>query len=203
MKTNTPGLIDLYKSLRIRDAAYQFILDYEVPYPIKSVELSLQFADVCDYDYIKLNPPTTLCGSNLSIHQLRNKYGDGFVCKDGSKHVIAFDPEIPPNRINWTLIHELSHIVLHHLYDGQILHAFPDSQLEAATDIFSLYVICPDILLTKLNMTDSQQISNTFHIPHTKVKAYGDYLFFPQMNISAKTDIYYSACKYFNRIYSS
>lgn len=203
MKINNPGLIDLHKSLRIRDAAYQFILDYEVPYPIKSVELALQFADVCDYEYITQNPPTTLSGMNISIHQLRNKFGDGFVCKDGSNYVIAFDSEIPPNRINWTLIHEVSHIVLHHLYDGQILHAFPDNQLESATDIFTLFIICPDILLSKYNMTNSQLISNTFHIPHQKVKAYGDYLIFSQMNISAKTNIHYMACDYFDRIYNS
>lgn len=200
MKINNPGLIDLNKAIKIRDAAYQFIMDYKVTYPLKSVKLALQFADVCDYEYFIDHPPAAFNTDYLTVHQLRNRYGNGMVCKTGSYYLIAFDPVIPPSYINWTLIHELSHIVLHHIYPDRILHAIPDSQFEMATDIFALYITCPDILLAKTGYTKSDDISRAFHIPHSKVTAYGDYLMYPQISLSARTPLYFLACNYFSQL---
>ena len=201
MKINNPGLVNLYEAVKIRDAAYQFIMDYKLTYPLKSVKLALRFANVCDYEYFVDHPPAAFNTDHLTVHQLRSRYGNGLVCKNGSCYLIAFDPLIPPSYIHWTLVHELSHIVLHHLYTDRILHAIPDNQFEMAADIFTLYVTCPDILLQKTGYTKSDQIATTFHIPHAKVKSYSDYLIFPQMSPLAKTSTYYKAFNYFELIY--
>lgn len=91
--------------------------------------------------------------------QLKEKYKDG-ICsekRDGTMYIFYNDDK-SYERINWTLLHEIAHLVL-----GHTEHC---SLAEAEADFFAKYAIAPPILIHQYHLSTAEDIQDRFCISH-------------------------------------
>lgn len=94
---------------------------------------------------------------------------DGFFCEDKGKEYIYYN-DIDRNykRQNWTILHEIGHIVLDHTGHG--------AKEEDEANFFAKYAIAPPVLVYKIGASCPEDIYNAFDISFEVAKyAYGYY----------------------------
>ncbi len=93
--------------------------------------------------------PYSLCGDN----QAENFWisSDGYCQKDKNSHwIIYYNDKIIRTRINYTIMHEIGHIVLGHTMD--------DPLAEKEADFFAKYILCPPAILYRMNCRTPEDI---------------------------------------------
>lgn len=86
------------------------------------------------------------------------KIAEDGVCiemKDGSLYIFYNDDK-DYNRLNWTILHEIGHLVLGHTEHCKLA--------DAEADFFAKNAIAPPILVHKLNLKSSTEIQDHFYI---------------------------------------
>lgn len=81
---------------------------------------------------------------------------DGFSGFDDGEWRICVndDDQIPYGRINFTILHEIAHIVLNHTEDSELA--------DAEADFFAKFAQCPPVLIHTLALRDVGEIMNRF-----------------------------------------
>lgn len=78
--------------------------------------------------------------------------------KDGALYIFYNDDK-DYNRLNWTILHEIGHLVLEHTEHCELA--------DAEADFFAKYAIAPPILVDKLNLKSAKEIQDYFYISKT------------------------------------
>lgn len=84
---------------------------------------------------------------------------DGLCCemKDGKKYIF-YNDEKSYERINWTLLHEIAHIVLGHTEHCDLA--------EAEANFFAKYAVAPPVLIHRYNLSTVEDIQDRFCISY-------------------------------------
>ncbi len=84
------------------------------------------------------------------------------------ENCIYYNDEKGHGRINYTILHEIGHIVLDHLQDSELA--------EKEADFFAKYALVPPVLVHKLKLSKPIDISKTFNTSHEAARyAYSYY----------------------------
>ena len=84
---------------------------------------------------------------------------DGFVIQINDKYYIFYNDEIIYERQNFTILHEIGHIVLGHTQDSELA--------DAEANFFAKYILVPPILVYKLKLTTAEEIMEYFKVSYT------------------------------------
>jgi len=89
---------------------------------------------------------------------------DGFVVKRGGKFYIYYNDDKSYGRINFTILHEIGHVVLNHTQQSDLA--------EAEANFFAKYAIAPPVLIEKYcnhmsNLGKLGWIFNNFRVSET------------------------------------
>lgn len=113
------------------------------------------------------------------------------------EYVINYNDSAMPERMNWTILHEIGHIYLGHLDDNKKAPAVE----EAEANFFAKYAIAPPPLVNELRCSCPEDIQKKFHTSWTaacncyayyqKWKQYGpiDYELFERRLIRMFSDL--------------
>lgn len=85
---------------------------------------------------------------------------DGFSGYENGEYRIAYndDPSKPYGRVNFTLLHELGHVVLGHTEGSELA--------DKEADFFAKFAQCPPVLIHKLELSDVGGIMSHFDISY-------------------------------------
>lgn len=85
---------------------------------------------------------------------------DGFSAFDNGEWRICVndDCRIPYGRINFTLLHELGHIILEHTEDSALA--------DAEADFFAKFAQCPPVLVHELRLRDVGEVMDRFGVTY-------------------------------------
>ncbi len=78
------------------------------------------------------------------------------MCEYDNLEYIFYNDDMPYERQNWTILHELGHIALDHTGHGTIE--------EAEADFFAKFIIAPPILIYKVGAESIEDIHKLFDI---------------------------------------
>ncbi len=84
------------------------------------------------------------------------KSEDGFTKNDCGEYTIYYNEKKGYGRINNTIMHEISHIVLGHLEESEIA--------EAEANFFAKYALAPPALIHKLKLSSPEEIEEYFEV---------------------------------------
>lgn len=105
-----------------------------------------------------------------TINRLREKQVDAFCYKSDKSYIVFYDNMAYPNRIPFTLAHELGHILLRHHYcsdDGIITRYATLAQRdwrEKSADVFAGAFIRPAMLIKILNLKETHDTASVFGV---------------------------------------
>ena len=97
--------------------------------------------------------------SNISLDKLwlmLKKSKDGFFVLNDGQFYIFYNNENNIGRINYTIMHEIGHIVLDHSQGSKLA--------EKEANFFAKYILAPPVLIHKFNLKDELSISQVFNI---------------------------------------
>lgn len=159
---------------RLSDEEYEFIKG-EVAYIVEKYDISyfpLSGFEISSKLNIKLIPY-----SSLPIHKLNiamKVSADGFLIEEFNKEYIFYnDVDRCLGRQNWTILHEIGHIVLDHT--GHNDHE------EHEADFFAKYAIAPPILIDMIGARSWKDVYARFVIScEASIYAYEYYLSWKQ-----------------------
>lgn len=147
-----------------RDAAWRILLDCNVE--CLPVDLNL----ICK----TLGVRTTSYRANPALIQRRNlseivARSDGLSFFAGDTPVVLYNETCTPERIRFTVAHELGHIVLGHVFPGSIttVNREPspqDDPRETAANQFAARLLAPACVLWGLNLHTAEEIAQTCRI---------------------------------------
>lgn len=87
--------------------------------------------------------------------ELLERYSEeGFSINRAGQWYIYYNDTQPYARINFTIMHEIAHIVLDHKQESQV------AKMEA--DFFAKFALAPPVLMHKFNVNDSLEVSEIF-----------------------------------------
>lgn len=166
--------------IRFRNFAYDVVLSHRLTYPVNILNVVDNFSHL--YDFASLKQVCSEYGAYDIKNQIEERGGDALVIRLEStgKHLVAFNEHSYPPEVNWNITHEAVHILLGHTKDKKILFATQsadDKTLEDITELVTLYILCPDILVRELGLKWSNDISMFFNIPPHKVIKYAHYIY--------------------------
>lgn len=89
---------------------------------------------------------------------------DGFTVRSGGRCYVFYNMEQPPGRVRFTIAHELGHILLGHLGDGEhtVYNREPspeDSPEEHTANVFASRLLAPACVLHALGAVTPEQIA--------------------------------------------
>ena len=115
--------------------------------PISGYEIAVNLG-------VKVIPYSALPMSKRTI--ALKAYPDGFCAFDSGEWWICVndDRQIPYGRINFTLLHEIAHIVLGHTEDSELA--------DSEADFFAKFAQCPPVLIHSFGLRDVGEIMNCF-----------------------------------------
>lgn len=84
---------------------------------------------------------------------------DGFCCErgDGTMYIF-YNDNMSNERTNWTLLHEIGHLVLGHTEHCNLA--------EAEANFFAKYAIAPPVLIHRYHLSTAEDIEEKFCISH-------------------------------------
>ena len=132
----------------VRNAAWQFLIDNKVEFlPLDMFDL-LSRCGCMSIDFTTAKP--------LFQHIIGSEYFDGsvdcFVIFDGEKKVVVYNETLPQSRLNYSLAHEIGHVVLKHNES----RAF---RYDAEADMFASRILMPAAVLKACRVSSAEEIS--------------------------------------------
>jgi len=147
-----------------RDAAWRILLDCKVD------RLPVDLNVICK----ALNVRTASYGANSKLIQKKNlteivTRSDGLSFYAGDTPVALYNEACAPERIRFTVAHELGHIILGHVSPGTFttVNREPSSQdnpLETAANQFAARLLAPACVLWGIGLRDADEIARMCHI---------------------------------------
>ncbi|HBE9404928.1 TPA: ImmA/IrrE family metallo-endopeptidase [Clostridioides difficile] len=129
-------------------------------YPICPLEIISDCDDFKVYTYIEFSKVI-----KKNIDFIIEKYdcqGFAFWSKKDNKHIICYNSDYSFYSVHWTLTHEIAHIVLGHTKKTSIVKLNSRNRLlELEAEIFTQYLLCPDIVLLYCDITNIYEIMYT------------------------------------------
>ena len=113
--------------------------------PINGFEIAVKLG-------IEIVPYSAYKHQDGIIEIMKKMSNEGFT--DGNRIFYNDDGSNSYERINWTILHELAHILLKHSEDSNLA--------EAEAQFFSGYAIAPPVLILQLNIKDPWELSDKF-----------------------------------------
>lgn len=142
----------------VRDAAWRILLDCGID------RLPVDLNIICKKLGVRVIPFTTYWPELPPIANER----DGMTFYKNAAPIILYDNRKPPERIRFTVAHELGHLVLGHVKVTQFSpigrggHA--NNRLERAADQFAARLLAPACVLWGLGLHSSDEIMRVCHI---------------------------------------
>lgn len=155
---------DNYK--QARDAAWQFLIDCQIE------SLPVDIAKVCASKGYVLRSyqsgKNAIAALGLSGQQ---NVSDGFTFLHSGKYYIFYNDRCSPGRQRFTIAHELGHIVLGHLLEGQytVINREPapgDDPAETQANQFAARILAPACVLHALNVSTVEELRQLCGISH-------------------------------------
>ena len=89
---------------------------------------------------------------------------DGFIVRSGNRCYVFYNMEQPPGRVRFTIAHELGHVLLGHLGDGELTVYNRESSSENAPEehtanVFASRLLAPACVLHALGAVTPEQIA--------------------------------------------
>ena len=113
--------------------------------PINGFEIAVKLG-------IEVIPYSAFKNQSGVVESMKKMSTEGFT--DGSRIFYNDDGSNCYERINWTILHELAHILLKHSEDSELA--------EAEAQFFAGYAIAPPVLIYKLNIENPEELSDVF-----------------------------------------
>ena len=102
----------------------------------------------------------------ISRHNYPNE--DGYSRLVDNKPVIYYNDNKPTRRIRFTIAHEIGHILLGHLSQGETLHRNTENDVsdtrEQQANVFARDILMPATVLHSLNVSSADDISNICNV---------------------------------------
>lgn len=141
-----------------RDTAWKTLIECEI------VKLPVNLAEVVNHYGIYLIKYSD--SDYTSRHSLPND--DGYSRLVDNKPVIYYNDNKPTHRIRFTIAHEIGHILLGHLSQGETLHRNTeqdtDNIKEQQANVFARDLLMPATVLHSLNISSADDISNICNV---------------------------------------
>ncbi len=155
---------------RLTNEEYEYIKGEVVhvleKYKVKCIPIS--GFEIASRMGITLVPYSYLKGKKLRAAHDASQYGL-FVEKNGREYIFYDDLTQCYERQNWTILHEIGHIVLDHT--GHSQHE------EDEANFFAKYAIAPPVLIDKIGATSVEDVYDAFDISYEAAGyAYSYYL---------------------------
>lgn len=150
-----------------RDAAWRILIDCQAH------KLPIDLNEICDH--LDLNVFSYSTGRNIiERHELNRltRRTDGFLLYLYEKPMVFFDEHCSPQRIRFTIAHEIGHLLLGHVRAGQVtaVNREPDpgdDPHETAANQFAARLLAPACVLWGLNVHTSEDIARICNISQT------------------------------------
>lgn len=89
---------------------------------------------------------------------------DGFTVRSGNRCYVFYNMEQPPGRVRFTIAHELGHVLLGHLGDGELTvynreSSSEDALEEHTANVFASRLLAPACVLHALGAVTPEQIA--------------------------------------------
>ncbi len=142
---------------KLTDVEYEFIKGEVIhifeKYNIKCIPVS-------GFEIASKMKITLIAYSSLSRKKLKTAMEvseDGFfIEKDGREYIFYNDIDRCYERQNWTILHEIGHIVLDHSEDSELA--------EKEVKFFAKYALVPPVLVHKLKLDNPMDIADIFEV---------------------------------------
>jgi len=166
----------------IKKIVVKFFADCEInTMPISGFEIAIKLD-------IKVIPYSAFKHQEGIVEIMKKLSDEGF--SDGSRIFYNDDGSNSYERINWTIMHEIAHILLEHSEDSEVA--------EAEAQFFTGFAIAPPVLVHKLDIKDFWEVSNTFGLSmEASVYAFNRYKKWLQYGGKYYTDYEIQLCKAF------
>jgi hypothetical protein len=141
---------------KLTDEDYEFIkgevTNIFVRYKIKCIPIS--GFEIASKIGITMIPYSSLSERRLECAMKTSE--DGFFLENNGQEYIYYNDIRKYARLNWTILHEIGHIVLDHTGHGE--------REEAEADFFAKYAIAPPIFIYKIKAKSVKDIYDAFDI---------------------------------------
>ena len=144
----------MYNEYKIaRDLAWKTLIECNIG------ELPIKLSIIAKYYNIQV-----LSYKNSNINIANND--DGYSLKLNDKFIIYYNEQKPPQRIRFTLAHELGHCLLGHIKDNEITYRYNSESdsikdlKEIQANVFARDILMPATVLHSLNVKSADDISN-------------------------------------------
>lgn len=129
-------------------------------------KLPVDLFEILSKERIPLYSFTIFEEISTKYHLIKPPSNDGFAVKSRQKTAIFINPTIiSPQRIRFTIAHELGHILLGHLNMDTCTQN--DDEKEWQANVFASRLLAPPCVLHEMCVTDSQSISRICDISQT------------------------------------
>lgn len=149
----------MYNNYKIaRNKAWETLLKCRI------CKLPINLADVINYYGFYL---IKYSDSNyISKHSSPSE--DGYSRLIDGKPIVYYNDVKPEHRIRFTIAHEIGHVLLGHLSDGETLHRNTEENTpnlkEQQANIFARDILMPATVLHSLNVSSAEQISKICNV---------------------------------------
>lgn len=91
---------------------------------------------------------------------------DAFTQFVDGEYFIFYNPHQYPYRMRWSLMHELSHIFLGHIHEGQpfIARSPIRDPLEKEADHLTAHILCPDIVVKQCGVESPEELRKLIYL---------------------------------------
>lgn len=135
--------------------AYNFILHHDLVYPIDMRDILSHFSPCT---LLTFEEAASQFGMPMNKFRCLTGTSDAFTANQGGRYLVFYDDNKPNSRINFSLAHELGHILLGH-FDGQTPH-----RIEREADRFAITLICPLPVVYVKQLHSQIELYNQFKI---------------------------------------
>lgn len=143
---------------KLKDEEYEFIkgevINIFVTYKIKCVPVS--GFEIASKMGVTMIPYTSL--NRIQLNEAIKTSNDGFFVELNGEEYILYNNELSYERQNWTILHEIGHIVLDH--QGR------SEKEEYEADFFAKFAIAPPVLIHELQLNSVDEVYKYFNISH-------------------------------------
>ena len=140
-----------------RDKAWDVLIELQIN------KLPIRLSPIARYYGIRI---VSYSDSNLN----HNKSEDGYSTRINDKFIIYYNEHKPPQRIRFTLAHELGHCLLNHIRDNEITYRYNSENdgikdiNELQANVFARDLLMPATVLHRLNISSADDISNICNV---------------------------------------
>lgn len=163
--TRGGDFLDTYLNYtQARDAAWQMLIDCHVS------QLPVRLAPICEHYNWRL---TSYADGARAVERLglteNTTQTDGFCASIGGRRYIFFDDSLPRARERFTVAHEIGHIMLGHVGEGECtaINRDPspqDAPEETQANQFAARILAPAIVLHELQLFMPEDIARECEI---------------------------------------